>query len=199
MKFTQAIILDFEATCDQKGFPGPQEIIEFPSVLLNLETGQVCDEFTSFVRPVHHPQLTDFCRELTGIRQAEVDVARTFTEVLDSHLEWLEGHDLNEINSLLVTCGDWDLKRMLPIQLEASQLGMDQIPPIYRQWQNIKQMYCQVLDQPRVGGMVKMLRGLQLELKGRHHRGIDDCRNIARIYQALLDKGGRAELTGSSF
>lgn len=194
--FTHAIILDFEATCDSKGFAGPQEIIEFPSVLLDLERGVVCDEFTSFVRPVHNPQLSDFCRELTGIQQGEVDAAKPFPEVLAKHTTWLEKHGLNESNALFVTCGDWDLKQMWPIQLAAAKIDPQTLPRIYGQWQNIKVLYCQVFDQPRVGSMVKMLRGLQMELQGRHHRGIDDCRNIARIYQALIDKGGKVEVTG---
>ena len=38
-------------------------------------------------------------------------------------------------------------------------------------------------------GMAGMLRALDLELVGRHHSGIDDARNIARIVITLLAKG----------
>jgi ERI1 exoribonuclease 2 len=58
MEFRHAVVLDFEATC-QEGQPlKPQEIIEFPSVLVDLEKGLKTAEFKAFVRPVHHPQLT---------------------------------------------------------------------------------------------------------------------------------------------
>lgn len=42
-----------------------------------------------------------------------------------------------------------------------------------------------------------MLNGLGLKLEGRHHRGIDDCRNIGRIYLTLLARGGVAQVTSS--
>ena len=45
------IVLDFEATCDDVSPPSPQEIIEFPSVLLSAHTFEVIAEFESFVRP----------------------------------------------------------------------------------------------------------------------------------------------------
>lgn len=196
MVFTHAVILDFEATCLARGRLDPQEIIEFPSVLLDLERGVTLDEFRAFVRPVHHPQLSDFCRELTSIRQEDVDPADPFPEVLARHAAWLQNHGLEEDRVLMVTCGDWDLGQMLPRQLEAASMTVADLPVVYRQWLNVKKLYCRVFDQPRVGGMKSMLRGLGLKLEGRHHRGIDDCRNIARILLALQDRGGEPEVTG---
>jgi ERI1 exoribonuclease 3 len=38
--------------------------------------------------------------------------------------------------------------------------------------------------------MTEMLDKLGLKLEGRHHSGIDDCRNIVRIAQQLLTKRG---------
>ena len=34
-----------------------------------------------------------------------------------------------------------------------------------------------------------MLEGLGLPMQGRHHSGIDDCRNIARVLIALAQRG----------
>ena len=44
-QYTYAIVLDFEATCDDRNPPDPQEIIEFPSVLVSLHERQGVDEF----------------------------------------------------------------------------------------------------------------------------------------------------------
>lgn len=248
---THLIVLDFEATCDDAAPPSPQEIIEFPSVMLDASTLDVVDEFESFVRPVHHPKLTRFCTELTGITQADVDAAPTFPEVLDAHLAWLRSHGLpvelddpftpvgssshegggasdelaealalgvgsssrgdrsdeltdplapgvvpssrdsayDEPETLpyaIVTCGDWDLQTMLPAQLCASDPPFHRVPPPYRRWINVKVPF--KAWQPRKGaaGMARMLELLGLELEGRHHRGIDDCRNIAKIVRALV-------------
>ena len=54
------------------------EIIEFPVVFLNLATLEVDFIFHSFVRPVETFTLTDFCTNLTGITQEQVDEVRFF-------------------------------------------------------------------------------------------------------------------------
>jgi len=194
--FTQAIILDFEATCDNGPQLSPQEIIEFPSVAVSLDSLEVVDEFESFVRPVHHPVLTDFCKNLTSINQADVDRADPFVEVLQEHETWLQQNGLNEKNSIIVTCGDWDLKIMYPAQCAAAEPPVEVFNPIYTRWLNIKHPFCTVLERPRAKGMASMLRSLDLPLMGHHHRGIDDCRNIAELFKALIMRGAVVEVTG---
>jgi len=71
-EFQYFVVIDFEATCDKEKKPHPQEIIEFPSVLVNSMTGQVEDCFQIYVRPTYNQLLSDFCRELTGIQQTQV-------------------------------------------------------------------------------------------------------------------------------
>uniref|UniRef100_A0A6U5ZT19 Poly A polymerase head domain-containing protein n=1 Tax=Guillardia theta TaxID=55529 RepID=A0A6U5ZT19_GUITH len=78
--------IDFEATCDDRRGFSPSEIIEFPVVLVESASGKVVSEFHSFVRPRVHPFLTDFCQELTGIKQKDVDSAPEFKEVLANML-----------------------------------------------------------------------------------------------------------------
>ena len=193
--YTHAIILDFEATCDDRKRPNPQEIIEFPSVLLALETREIVDEFSSFVRPHHHPVLSAFCRELTSIRQEETDAAATFPEVLAAHEAWLKGHGLTEQNALFVTCGDWDLGTMLPAQCPAAVPPVECLRPVYTRWQNIKRAFCAVKGVAKAPGMAGMLRDVDLPLQGHHHRGIDDCRNLAELYRVLLERGATLEVT----
>jgi len=198
------IVLDFEATCDDVHPPSPQEIIEFPSVLLSAHTLEVVAEFESFVRPAHHPTLTSFCRELTGIEQAQVDAAPLFTEVFAAHQAWLASHGLPLVPGdeglayAFVTCGDWDLKTMLPAQLRACDLDLRTVPAAYQQWINIKHPFRAAMKQRRgPAGMPHMLETLGLALEGRHHRGIDDCRNIARIVRALAAAGTSLQVTGT--
>jgi len=198
--FNRLVILDFEATCRPGAPPTPQEIIELPSVLLDLRQGQVfLDEFESFVRPVHHPQLSEFCTELTSIRQEDVADAPVFSEVFDRHIEWLKGHDLleGEDPGVIVTCGDWDLATMLPVQCRASERSIAEIPRIYRRWINIKKIFSKTRRGAKAFGMPSMLENLGLELVGRHHRGIDDCRNIARMAVALAAVGASFSVTST--
>ena len=139
--FQYAVVLDFEATCDNNLQPQPQEIIEFPSVLVELQSLSTIDEFSSFVRPQHHPILSYFCTELTSIDQHDVDQAQSFAEVFVQHQNWLQSHGLTPDNALLVTCGDWDLKSMLPAQCLASLPPIEELPKLYTQWLNIKVLF----------------------------------------------------------
>ncbi len=195
-EFTHAIILDFEATCDDRHPPRPQEIVEFPSVLISLRPLQNVDEFQSFVRPRHHPVLTTFCKEFISITQEDVDAASVFPEVLTDHHVWLDGHGLDEKNALVVTCGDWDLGVMLPAQCSVAVPPVQVLRPIYTRWQNLKRAFCAVQGRRKAPGMAGMLKAMGLPLAGRHHRGIDDCRNLAELYKTLLKRGAIAEATG---
>jgi ERI1 exoribonuclease 2 len=76
-EFQYFVVIDFEATCDKDRNPHPQEIIEFPSVLVNSATGQLEASFQTYVRPTYHQHLTEFCKELTGIQQIQVGYAVT--------------------------------------------------------------------------------------------------------------------------
>ena len=75
-KFDYLLILDFEATCGTKGDePKPQEIIEFPCALLNVNRGfEVEAIFHKYVRPIKNPLLSAFCTELTGINQVRLNM-----------------------------------------------------------------------------------------------------------------------------
>lgn len=204
--FDRLVVLDFEATCERGEVPSPQEIIELPSVLVSLSEGRVISEFESFVRPVHHPILSRFCVELTGIQQAEVDAAAPFDEVFARHRAWLEAHGLVRDDAgdsaspefAFVTCGNWDLRSMLPRQCVASGIRHEELPACYHQWINLKVIYEVALGVKRPGGMVDMLQALGLTLEGRHHRGIDDCRNLARIVLALAERGATFGITGGT-
>jgi len=70
--FDYLIAIDFEATCDSSMTLHPQEIVEFPAILVNLVTRQIEAVFHTFVKPVYHPRLTDFCKRFLGIQQDQV-------------------------------------------------------------------------------------------------------------------------------
>lgn len=195
------VVLDFEATCDDGKAPEPQEIIEFPSVLLSAGTFETVDQFSSFVRPLHNPELTAFCTELTGITQQQTDQAPLFPEVLENHGAWLRSHGLRVSDGdsgtgfAFILCGDWDLKTMFPAQCKVCEPRVTYLPHAFRQWINIKKHFAAYLNIRRAPGMAGMLRQLNIELTGRHHSGIDDCRNIAKIVRHLAENGVMLNIT----
>jgi len=68
------VVIDLESTWDQPVNLQPMEIIEFTAVLVNLNMQKLEGSFQTFVKPDCHPQLSQFCKLLTGIQQAEVCV-----------------------------------------------------------------------------------------------------------------------------
>jgi len=192
-KFDYFLVLDFEATCDENVKLYPQEIIEFPTVLLNAKTLQVEDEFHMYVKPTANPKLTAFCTQLTGIQQEWVEKGTIITSVLEQYDKWISSKKLKANSFTFVTCGDWDLKTCLPSQSKAQSLKR---ASYFNSWVNIKKLYADFYHR-RIGDMVKMLEGLHIKLEGRHHSGIDDCRNITKILVRMLQDGAIVETNGS--
>ena len=201
------LVLDFEATCSGgKGAmraPEPQEIIEWPAVALAAD-GSVVAEVQIYIRPVHHPQLHPFCVELTGICQDWTDGvavpegalwASDFVSGAALFERWLSELDLGELEAV-VTCGDWDLRSMLPRQLAVSEVTLGGLSQCLGAWCNIKELYRQCYGVKAHGiDMMEMLEGLSLTHAGRHHSGIDDCRNTAQLVQRMLRHGHRPRNT----
>jgi len=106
------VVIDFEATCQEGSVIYPQEIIEFTSVLVDGATGRTLSTFRTYVRPRHHPCLTDFYRDLTGITQDDVDAGVSLAEALEMHDRWLEEHGAKLGKLAVVTWGDWDCRTM---------------------------------------------------------------------------------------
>jgi ERI1 exoribonuclease 3 len=189
------LVLDFEAQCDKDRVMVPQEIIEFPTLLVNAKTFEIVSEFHQYVMPTVHKQLTPFCTELTGITQNMVDEQPELHQVLSMFNNWMfqQGllRDGDGPSFAFVTCGAWDLKTCLPNQ--AAHMVI-KLPTYFRNYINIKDAFKQWAGKKKTKGMltfgmVGMLQALDLPLVGRHHSGIDDSRNIAAILRELAKRG----------
>ncbi|KAJ1657211.1 hypothetical protein IWQ61_003346 [Dispira simplex] len=199
------IIIDFEATFDPPTSQGGnsrrscnQEIIEFPMVVFDLRMNKVVDEFHHYVQPVHRPQLTRACVESTGIEQRVVDQASTFPSVFDEALMFITEYDMRARAAggtfTFVTCGDWDLRKMLPLQCRLSGV---QPPAYFRRWINMKKAFAEQFEN-QTGGPVSMrdmLTQLQLPFIGKHHSGIDNARNVASVLKRMIELGYTPKLT----
>lgn len=178
----QFVVIDFEATCDEPYNPDPQEIIEFPAVVVDLEGESDRKEFHTYVRPIAHPQLTNFCTNLTGIRQHQVDRSPTFPDVLAQFENWWRTIVRND--ALMVTCGDWDLGSLLPRQCDQHRLP---VPEWANRWANLKHVFSS--QSSGRATLTEMAASLGVSLVGRLHSGIDDARNVAQVLRCLLGKG----------
>ncbi|KIJ17351.1 hypothetical protein PAXINDRAFT_168043 [Paxillus involutus ATCC 200175] len=221
------LVLDVEATCLQgTGFDWPNEIIEWPVCLLRWKaksaTGkatqlEIVDEFRSFVKPTWRPQLSQFCTDLTGIAQAQVNHAPAFPKVLKMFARFLAQHGLIDPKNgrpLQRFCwcsdGPFDVRDFVVKQCFISNIPMPS-------W-----LKGDVLDVRRVASVCAATSGASGSQKirtrlatnhhyrslnipqqlgalglgpfqGRVHSGIDDTRNIARIMIELARRGIRLE------
>jgi inhibitor of KinA sporulation pathway (predicted exonuclease) len=197
MTIAYICVLDFEATCwdDKSVSRRLMEIIEFPSVLIkwDTESGETkrISEIQNYCKPTIKPTLSAFCTELTGITQETVDGSIPFPEALKRHTTWLIEHVpdfYNNNNVHIVTCGNWDLQTQLPRDLKYWKT--ENITNVYKRFINIKYEFNRFVKPPdKIGGMFSMLKYLDLSLDGRHHSGIDDCRNIAKIWEEMIQRG----------
>eukprot|EP00747_Dinoflagellata_sp_TGD_P167522 gnl/TRDRNA2_/TRDRNA2_192079_c0_seq1.p1 gnl/TRDRNA2_/TRDRNA2_192079_c0~~gnl/TRDRNA2_/TRDRNA2_192079_c0_seq1.p1 ORF type:complete len:355 (+),score=54.05 gnl/TRDRNA2_/TRDRNA2_192079_c0_seq1:145-1209(+) len=188
----------------------PCEIIEFPTVLVDLETGKIIDDIQNIVKPKLEPLITVATTALTSITQAEID--RDGVSFCEAFEKWHSKMLTWQIYSpLLATCGDMDIQRSLPKQLEhelvAAQAGHKECIDVRQcfhklqevgghRWCNIKEYFKIALGEnwetrlpwfDEAKGIrehlsqASMLEALNLDTEGHHHRGIDDCRSLAKL------------------
>jgi inhibitor of KinA sporulation pathway (predicted exonuclease) len=187
-------VLDFEANCNDKGNRNMNEIIEFPSVLYkwNLNNNEFIQisEYQDYVTPVFTKKITKYCTDLTGITQQQVDNGIGFRESFQNHYNWLKKHISPthlDYCTMFVTCGNWDLNTMLP--KDCKRHGIYYYPDIYKQFINIKISYQNTLNTPKQYGLANMMKFTDLKMDGRHHSGIDDCRNTGKLFHHLIKNG----------
>lgn len=174
------IVFDLEATCWPKETPGVrQEIIEIGAIRLD-QTGQVRGEFHRMVRPVIHPMLSPYCRNLTGIRQEEVSSAKTFAQVLPQFLDWLYFSE----EYLLLSWGGRD-KFFLEQDCRLHRLESDWLQDSHH---DLKTMYKEMFRLPGKLSLQSALRRENLVFEGEAHRALEDARNTVHLFLRHIDE-----------
>lgn len=172
------IIFDLESTC-WKNEKRESEVIEIGAVKLN-DSLEIVSEFQTFIKPTINPELSEFCMNLTTISQSDVDSAKTFGDALSSFMAWSTDNGMSKY--WLCSWGFYD-KKML--KLESERLGLFSG---WLKWHiNLKEQFG-AINKIRPCGMSIALEHLGIELDGTHHRGIDDARNIAKIFKIIFPK-----------
>lgn len=157
-------------------------------VPIDLETmGPACEPFHFYIKPTVVPEITEFCTELTGITQAQVNAGITIDKCLVALDDWMTQNGFTAENSTFVTCGMWDLKTCLRAEAAFKKLH---VQDYLKKFINIKDIWMHTMFKNKAVGMVGMLSSLNLQLDGKHHSGIDDSKNIAKIAIELVKAGG---------
>lgn len=180
------IIVDFEATCcNRNSFPrNEMEIIEIGSVAIDQDALKPLSEFQSFIRPIRHPQLTAFCKELTSIKQHNVNDAPEFTSALSEFNNWINQFE----NPVFCSWGYYDKKQLIQ-DCKFHHLAY----PFTDKHINIKELFALNMGLRKGVGLGKALKLVNLKFQGTAHRGIDDARNMSRIAKFIFSQSPGAE------
>jgi len=178
------LIVDLEATCWERSSDtrrGQNETIEIGAVL--MEGSKKVGEFQSFIEPKLHPELSDFCKELTSIRQEDVDGAPGFADALQKLVQYAEETSgARFVDIVFSSWGNYDANQF------RHDCVLHNVPYPFGTHVNLKAEFGRIFK-CKPPGMKRALEQLKLPLTGVHHRGIDDARNIAEILKVLLQVG----------
>ncbi|XP_045398688.1 ERI1 exoribonuclease 2 isoform X1 [Lemur catta] len=208
--FDYLIVIDFESTCWNDGkCHRSQEIIEFPAVLLNTSTGDIESEFHAYVQPQEHPILSEFCMELTGIKQAQVDEGAPLKICISQFCKWI--HKIQQQKKIIfptgvsepstsdvklcafVTWSDWDLGVCLEYECKRKQL----LKPVFlNSWIDLRATY-KLFYRRKPKGLSGALQEVGIEFLGREHYGLDDSRNTAFLAWKMIRDGCLMKITRS--
>ena len=181
-------VLDFEANCVRTGALVPQEIVEFPVVAVDPIKCQAVSDlvFHHYLKPKYH-ELTPFCTELTGITAEMLQDGISLEDSLARFELFLKDNKIAAEDFVFVTCGDWDLRTCLRKEAQYKKI---ELPTCFQRYINIKDLFQRAtFRKSKKTGMVGMLNEFGLKLEGRHHSGIDDTKNIAKILAKILERG----------
>lgn len=149
------------------------EIIEFGCALATRQ-GELIESNSFLVRPTRYPALTEFCQTLTGITQDMVDTAPLFAETVEMLNAWL-----GEPAESFIWCS-WGNYDRLHVQAQCHQEDATAAVLNYPHL-NLKRLWRRSTGQRKKTGLASALAYHELGFEGRHHRGVDDARNIVRL------------------
>ena len=170
-------VIDLECCC-WKGKPAG-DIIEIGIAVVSNDSGKLIKSESIIVRP-SQDEVSEFCTELTTLTPKFVNENGISLRDACTKLE----NEFSSRNRLWVSYGDFDrlhLMKMCGRYLVGYPFGRTHL--------NIKNMIAVLEQWPKEIGMAGTYNKLtRMQIRGVHHRGVDDARNIATILTLLLEK-----------
>lgn len=127
---------------------------EIGAVLLNVNTGDVEDQFHHYVRPTKFPKLSRFCIDLTGITQTMVDNGEPFPSVFPKFQNWIEKVQSEKNlrfttpterratpdgpNVSFCSWSNFDLEFFFKLECQRANIN---IPPHFKAWIDARKLY----------------------------------------------------------
>jgi inhibitor of KinA sporulation pathway (predicted exonuclease) len=185
------VCIDFEATCDYAPVPlvntHSAEIIEFPWVVIDTKTMRVVDSQQCYVKPDNMTGVTSFTSKLTGITTDMLVEQEGLASVLKKFHDYLKGN--YGFNFRILTDGIWDLQVQLRNEARRKNIPLDWY---FHQYFDIKHEFTTFLpyfDDSYQPSLKTMLQAFGMQFEGRHHSGLHDAKNVARLALYLISLG----------
>jgi inhibitor of KinA sporulation pathway (predicted exonuclease) len=176
----QIIIVDLEATCWEDGNfnrrDGQEsEIIEIGLCLVDLAQRRVTKAESIIVKP-EKSSVSPFCTQLTTLTPEMVSKGVTLAQACATI-----ARDYKAEQRTWGSWGDYDR-----VQFDRDCSSKHVRMPFGRTHLNIKNLFSLMKGLPKEYGVGQALEKLHLSFEGTPHRGVDDARNIARLFVELL-------------
>ena len=169
------LVIDLEATTDEGGWPvNDMEIIEIGAVIVNNQ-GIEQDHLQRYIKPSRRPLLTPFCKDLTHIKQSDINSSQTLGSAWVEIERWLLEHQPRLAG--WVSWGEYDRIQLMQ-QLDALHIDslLHKLPH-----RNLKHEFMNSRQHNQPLGLKKALQISGLTFQGQQHRALNDARNTARL------------------
>lgn len=166
-----AAVIDLELTCweDSALTKSQGEITEIGVVLVDMETLDIVGEYTSTVKPKNFPELTEYCTNLTGITQDEIDSSRPLNEV---YKELCNTFLPNQKEFFWVVWGRDTICLENELNSKGQKVELD--PRVM----NLKEVTRELKIH---GGLKAVLESLSIEQVLPHHRALPDAKSTYKL------------------
>lgn len=176
MTSNRYLVVDLEGTCcnDQSIAEDETETIEIGAIMLDAASLTTIERMQTMVKPVRHPVLTEFCRNLTGIQQCDVDVAPEFPLAFARFCRWARIDD----GMVFASWGSYDRDQF------TRDCSHHHLHYPFTQHFDVARLFRAATGRRR--GRRAAMRFLGLSAKGPNHRGLSDAGDVAEILTYLL-------------
>ena len=190
----QFIVVDFEATCwknrKRKGKGtddvSRSEIIQVGAIKLD-EQFEMIDLFESFVRPVLEVTLSDYCQELTGINQRDVDHADDWEIIGKQFYDW--STESKSAIPYFFAWGNMD-EKFLNNEKNNKDILIDEMNFLRSRWFNLQKIFNRFhLKGSKIQhSVISACELLRVSPKGFSHDALGDAENAMLILKAIEHK-----------
>lgn len=178
-------IIDVEATCFESSTdPSPSDIIEIGWTVMNTQTLELTETTQIYVKPTAS-EVSLYCTKLTGITPGMLEDACSFEEALAKLKELTAPTSSRGALTTWAGFGAYDAKA---IARQCLREGLNNWTASNLQYINLKDVVGFFLgaSAKKSPGLAKAMAQTGVIWQGRHHCGVDDAVNTARLVATLL-------------